>query len=255
MDNEKYLITYIDKNKKMVENGSGVVLTSENGLLTNSEEYYKDGKIFKTIMIYTQNNQTASIIYSTPHGDSIAYYMPPESGTCIKNGTGMKTYFDYRKRISKIEYYIKGKIIKNDLYNDGRLSNTYYYRFASDTTENLKGKVLVEKEISKPFNENTYLYVTIRITNMPKNITSLTIADYCNSIYELEITDSDGFNVSQKTTGSFHLVRNKPITSNVIEIKYKYQSNNGETFGNNAKIRYSIDKKHYELSPYYYRIH
>ena len=256
MDNEKYLITYIYKNNKMVKNGNGIITTKEDGLLTRTEEYYKDGKIYKTILTYTQNNQLASVIYSTPHGDSIAYYMPAESGTCIKNGTGMKTYFDSQKRISKIEYYSKGKIIKHDLYNDGRLINTYYYKYASDTIVTSKSSVLIEKEITKLYkseNNSGEVYITLRISNLPKDFTYLRVTDN-SPLCNIEFVDLAGFSASSNIGGQLTLTSNKAITKNIIEITYKYSFEYYNFNNYQATITYVTNKKNYTLSTRYPRI-
>lgn len=254
-DNQTYLLTYIFGNKKYIEKGIGCIITTENGLQTKSEEYYKNGKMYKTILIYKQNNQIASINYKTLNGDSLAYYMPPESGTCVKNGTGMKTYYDGKKRIYKIEYYNKGKLIKHDIYYDGQYGSTEYFRFSSDTTGANKSSILFEKEITKshPLDETrdgNFLYVTLRIYNPPKNSTYFKISDGYPSDKAV-ILEAKDFNSGVTEIGKITFIRVKPITSNVIEIVYKYPYYSRTSNYYNTEVRYMVDKKHFSLSPLY----
>ncbi len=253
MDHENYLTTYIYKNKKLVEQGNGLIVAPENGLLIKTEEYYKDGKNFKTILIYNQTNQIASIIYNTPHGDSIAYYMPPESGTCIKNGTGLKTYFDDQKRISKIEYYEKGKIIKHDIYTDGQFDATYYFHYINDTSKT-NSNVIFEKDVTKSYTDHDYLWVTLRVKNIPKNTSVLYVYDSHSALsaYDTEITNAEYFTV-KKEGGTLSFQPKKILAKNFIEIKYKmpYYKNVNHHNNSTQLVIETTDKTRIVIFPRY----
>lgn len=255
MDDECFLITYKKGNTQFVTNGNGVVTEIAEGLQTKTEQYYKSGKKYKTVLIYINTNQIASIEYNTERGDSLAYYMPPETGTCIKNGTGMKTTLDELKRIAGVDYYKNGKLIKKDVYSDGAFYRTYYFHLSSDTSSSAGTKPVIEKIITKPFYEDDYYNVTIKISNLPKNATVIYIGEGyefdINKGEQMKIINGEAYRMGSNVTKKISLIPKQPFNKNFIEIEYRGSIYSSLLKSNAQVLIYTIDKKSYTIDARY----
>ena len=255
MDDECFLITYKKGNTQFVTNGNGVVTEIAEGLQIKTEQYYKSGEKYKTILIYVNTNQIASIEYHTERGDSLAYYMPPETGTCIKNGTGMKTTLDELKRIAGVDYYKKGKLIKKDAYSDGVFYQTYYFHLISDTSSSSGTKPVIEKIITKPFDEDTYYNVTIKIRNIPKNASVIYIGEgyefNINKGEQMKIINGEAYRMGSNVNQMISLTPKQPFNKNFIEIEYRGSIYSSLLKSNAQVLIYTIDKKSYNIDARY----
>lgn len=255
MDDECFLITYKKGNTQFVTNGNGVVTEIAEGLQIKTEQYYKSGEKYKTVLIYINTNQIASIEYHTERGDSLAYYMPPETGTCVKNGTGMKTTLDERKRIAAVDYYKNGKLIKKDVYSEGVFYRTYYFHLISDTSSSSGTKPVIEKIITKPSDEDAYYNVTIKIRNIPKNASAIYIGEgyefNINKGEQMKIINGEAYRTGSNVNQMISLIPKQPFNKNFIEIQYKGSIHSSLLKSNAQVLIYTIDKKSYNIDARY----
>lgn len=240
MDNERYLMTYTIKNKTCVKQGEGMIPKKVEGIMSTIEEYYKGGSLFKTVVYYSHTNEIASIVFTTPHGDSLAYYMPPESGTCVKNGTGMRTYFDHKSRIYGIDYYVAGKLIKYDRYEEGRFSGTDYFHYVSDTTDEAKEQLFFEKEATRSF--SGLVKATMRVKNIPKNTSMMYFEGFNLGGSEIEISHPDYFTIKEADNKKLVLTSVKWPVPNEVSITYK----NANHWMISGRVNLQIDTKNWQ---------
>lgn len=249
MDDEHYLITQISKSKVCIKSGEGIIRHTDVNLELSIDEHYKDGKLFKTIVYYTSTNQVASIVFNTIHGDSLAYYMPPESGACVKNGTGMRTYFNENKLINKIEYYVEGKLLKYDRYSDGKFEKTVYFHFVSDTTVRAKNDFFVEKDVIRSEKEHRF-QISLKVKNIPENARVIYLnLDEGFSVNELKISISESFKISAMNEKTLVLAPKKLPWPHEITIRY-HIGDWQELSNATSLVLYTNTTQQFSISPY-----
>lgn len=226
MDNEEFLIKYKEGNQTFITQGKGSLIKFDPKVIAKVEEQYENGKKVKTIMQYSHSNNSneiGAVIYHINNKDSLAYYMPPKNGTCVKNGEGIRTHYDSKKMIDKMEYYEKGSLVKIEEYFEGQRMSIFYSHYVNDTSKFITNKPFFERIVTKPFeNEDGIYTVSLLLKNLPKNTKSIIISDGKTNFRNDDITIFNSNNYPTNCDAKNNLVMNFTKNSNSLTVELKY---------------------------------
>jgi antitoxin component YwqK of YwqJK toxin-antitoxin module len=200
-ENQCYLLNYFDHKKQTVKNGFGSVKIKStlNDLVI--EDFYENGTVLKSVGTHTLTNTIESITWKTPHGDSLAYYLPANGGTCIKDGTGAKSLLDEDKILYEVDHYKKGKITKVDYYVKGVFNSSVNYFTSSDSSYNYGSadEPLITRKIELT---NEGLMVTMKLCNLKQSYKNMNVS-LSVGFGVKRFADTTGFREIQKINNAY----------------------------------------------------
>lgn len=229
MDDDEFLIVYKQEEQTYINEGKGSLIKYDLLMSAKVEEQFENGRKVKTIMTYPYKNEIGAVIYHLSNKDSLAYYMPPKTGTCVKNGEGIKTYYDSKRMVDKMEYYEKGSLVKIERYSEGARMYVYYSHYVNDTSTFISDRPFLERIVTEPFRNDEGVYnVRLILKNLPKNTKSLVISDgKTNFMYnEISIVNSNGYPVNYGEEYNFIIHVTKNTNSLSVELKYPHSHRN-----------------------------
>lgn len=229
MDDDEFLIVYQEVGRTYINEGKGSLFKYDPLMGAKVEEQFENGRKVKTIMTYPHKNEIGAVIYHLSNKDSLAYYMPPKNGTCVKNGEGIKTHYDSGKMIDKMEYYEKGSLVKIEKYWEGQRMNVYYSHYVNDTSKFISDRPFLERIVTEPFRNEEGIYnVRLIFKNLPKDTKSLVISDGKTNFMddEISIINSDAYPINYGAENNFVIHFTKNTNSLSVELKYPHTNRN-----------------------------
>lgn len=237
MDDEEFLISHKERDKSYISEGKGSLFKYNASINARVEEQFENGRKVKTIMTSSYNNQITAIIYHINNKDSLAYYMPPKTGTCVKNGEGIFTHYGSKKMIDKMEYYEKGSLVKIEEYEDGERRDVFYSHYVNDTSTSIAYRPFLERVVAKPFGDDVGMYtVSLTLKNLPKNTTSVTISNGETDFKSGDITivNSNNYPIHYDANDNYSI--HYTITSPSLSVELRY-----------PQARYNVMKQIYRV--------
>lgn len=223
MDDEEFLISHKERDKTYISEGKGSLFKYNASISANVEEQFENGRKVKTIMTSSYNNQITAIIYHITNKDSLAYYMPPKTGTCVKNGEGMLTHYGPKKMIDRLEYYEKGSLVKIEAYDEGQILDVFYSHYVNDTSTSIVNRPFLERVIAKPFGDDVGMYtVSLILKNLPKNTTSVTISNGETNFKSGDITIANSNNYPIQYDANDNHSIHYTTTSSSLSVELRY---------------------------------
>lgn len=223
MDDDEFIIVHKEEERTYINEGKGSLFKYDPLMSAKVEEQFENGRKVKTIMTHLYNNEIGAVIYHINNKDSLAYYMPPKNGTCVKNGEGIKTHYDSKRMVDKMEYYEKGSLVKIERYSEGARMYVYYSHYVNDTSTFISDRPFFERIVTEPFrNEEGIYHVSLILKNLPKNTKSIIISDGKTNFKSDEITiiNSNNYPINYDTKNNLAIHFTKNTNSLSVELKY-----------------------------------
>jgi hypothetical protein len=242
-EGRRYLLHYRRWGKTCVKDGFGSIPSFTNVSDFKTEDFYEKGIHVKTVNTYTLSNHIESIVYKTRNGDSLAYYDPKGGGTCIKNGTGAKSYLDQNKVLWRVDQYEKGKLIKIDLYNQGVFTHTLHMYAGTDSTLKVDHPVLLRK-IEPVSDGDTYTYkITLTICNITRGYKNFSLF-LSTDVNAYDLADTSFFQLKPGATQERVFYHTQNTSKKQVTFSYYFRQGNpyyiNEELFYTACLRYTL---------------